>query len=283
MARVVGEADGYRFVLAQANGRYDQESYIWLPSVTRIIKRILHSEALSRWKYTVTRDNVSGLLSTLLKEYEGQDAAFREMIEEVFCDYETLEEFLKQNQARPDDVASDAAESRGRPAHDFLEALARAQQESTEGADVLAKKVYNRDSSWMHAIAGWWLTTQPVVEASEKVVWTLEPHGGYAGTLDLVWKHGPVGPRTLTDLKTRGLDGQAYESDEAQGNAYGIALKAMGGPKVDRRSILVAREDGTYVEHLITQPDKVFLNLLEIHSLLYKKGGTGPKVVGQGK
>ena len=72
----------------------------------------------------------------------------------------------------------------------------------------------------------------------------------------------------LMDLKTRKEGARVYTSDEVQVGAYEMAWTRMNRRTVDRRTVLVAREDGTWDEVEATTPPAVFIHLLAVYSIL---------------
>lgn len=272
MPRIVGDSKFYTFYLKQGNGRYSQDISISLPSVTSIIGSVYAAPALQRWNYTQTRDNIAGAVATNLEIF-GEDGLMELL--ETLSDGDLLEEWLKGNKLRPQDVSKEAME-RGSKEHEYLASLGNTYLvEGPEAAADLAERLLSNKSSsgYGRAIADWWVARFPRVVASEHTVFALEPHGGYAGSLDLVYETGdaPVPQRVLCDLKTRKAGAEAYTSDEIQVGAYELAWVAQTGQAINRRTILVAREDATWDEYPATTPPEVFLHLLAIASLV--KGG----------
>lgn len=187
---------------------------------------------------------------------------------EIIEDADVLEEWLKLNKMRPEDLSREGME-RGSREHETLEGLARTA--FTEGLESAAEKAgrlrENKASTpWTRAIAEWWLTRLPQPLAAEQVVYQLEPHGGFAGSLDLVYE-GEDG-RTLMDLKTRKEGAEVYDSDRIQVAAYELAWTQNTGRPVDNKTILVARADGSWVEEESDVPGSVFLHLLAVAKIL---------------
>jgi len=273
MPRLVGDSKFYTFHLRQGNGRYSQDFTISLPSVTSIIHSVFAAPALQRWNYSQTRDSIAGL-AAVSKGFDAENGlSLIEMIE----DGDVLEEWLALNKMRPEDISREAME-RGSREHETLEGLARtALAEGPEAAAEQASKLGTNGASspWAYATADWWLTRLPRVVASEQVVYQLEPHGGFAGSLDLVYEvpRAPIvgTKRVLMDLKSRKEGAGIYDSDEIQVSAYELAWTQNSGLPVDEKSILVVREDGTWIEEEATVPAKVFLNLLEVARILDRR------------
>lgn len=280
MGRIVGDSKFYTFHLKQGNGRYSQDFTISLPSVTSIIHKTFAAPALQRWNYSQTRDSIAGLAAVS----KGFDAENSLSLIEIVEDADLLEEWLTLNHMRPEDISREAME-RGTREHETLGSLAAlAHSEGPEAAAELASKLGQNSASspWAYAIADWWLTRLPIVIATEAVVYQLEPHGGFAGSLDLVYEtdvHTSDNPeydhivrkRVLTDLKTRKEGAQAYDSDEIQVAAYELAWTQNSGVPVDEKSILVARADGTWDEYPSDVPSSVFLHLLAIAKTLDRR------------
>jgi hypothetical protein len=270
VARIVGDADGYTFYLKQANGRYNQEAAIFLPSVTKVIKGTLASQALLYWNYSQTRDNIAGAIDHYAKQ---EDLPLEEFFD-TFGDADNLEEYLKENRLRPTDVRDDAGE-RGRSADDLLNALADCQIADRSDEDLAGCTLDNDDATpWQRGVATWWLERQPVVVDSQRVVFSLEPHGGYAGSLDLLYSDEDG--LCLMDLKTRKEGSrwleQPYESEEIQVAAYDAAWTRMFGRSVDRRSILIVGAEGQYTEAPAVMPPAAFFHLLAVYQMIKARG-----------
>lgn len=269
MGRAAGSGTHYEFTLRNnSTGRYDRSRTIALPSVTTIIKQTLAAPALIAWTYRETRDIIASALSMVQDVASDEDGM---SIMDIFTDADVLEEFLKENKLRPDDQV-EAGGDLGTEGHDFMEQLAKAYLEVDEDAArrIAELIVLSHEQGHKLAIAKWWLERNPMVLASEAMVFSLRH--GYAGTLDLVWKNSD-GEVVLTDLKNRKEGRGAYESDDIQTGAYKIAWQEMFGEVVNMRTVLVARADGTWVEEASTIDETVFLHLLEVWKGIKTKGG----------
>lgn len=271
MPRVAGSNTHYKFILQDANtGRSVSGISIELPSVTSIIGATLAKPMLVGWAYRVTRDNISGMVSELEKA-----EVPRTDIMEVLTDGDMLDEYLKENKLRPDDIKEDAAE-RGRAGHATLERLGTIYLDEAGGggyerAHEHAQSVLDSGgaSGWDKAIAAWWQEENPEIIMSEAILYSLDHQ--FIGTVDLVWKD-KNGIVAVTDLKTRELGKDIYESDYIQSAAYGIAYAERTGGEADYTSVLMAYPDGTYVERSASFDAKAaFLGLLATYRAMKVK------------
>lgn len=268
MPSAAGDASVYEFVLRDSRtGRYDRERSIKLDRVTTVISRTLAKPQLYDWYYRETRDAISGLASVV-----GDHEDFLD----VMTDAQMLDEYLKENKLRPEDTVDRRAEE-GTKHHGFLQTLAdySLDPECPDGyveglchktlANVRSKPSYNE------AIAAWWLQSERHIVSSEETLFSLQH--GFAGTVDLVWK--PTAESdilVITDLKTRGADKVAYESDFIQTGAYAVAYREMYGADLHiTRSVLVAREDGSFTEYEATVDETAFLDLLSAYRKLRRR------------
>jgi len=261
MPRLAGDNSHYTFVLRNDNnGRYVSDVTIALPSVTTIIGKTLAKPALVGWTYRETRDYISGAVSTLVDL--GTDPAD---IVDCLADSDWLEEYLKSNRLRPQDTTKDAME-RGHIGHALLEHLGSAYlEEDEETAQKVAQEALNSETSsgWDKGIAAWWLDRNPRVVASEKVLVSLKH--GFCGSVDLIWRNDKE-QLIVTDLKTRGVGKGVYESDHIQCGAYKLAWEEQTSEWVDRTTVLVAREDGSWSEEESPYDPDVFVHLVEIYN-----------------
>lgn len=277
MSRIVGDSKSYDFFLKQANGRYNQEISISLPSVTSVLS-LFAKPSLMKWHSSQTIDSVSGIVAQLRSTPDVTDAQILDEID----DAETLRELLKENKARPEDI-SRAAMERGTTTHDFFERLMSftlPEPADWDAAIDLCNKVKENplSSGHMVGVADWFLERLPRAIAVEYPVYRLEPFGGFMGTLDGVYSwvdrepsgaggQGRSGVR-LVDLKTGKDTREVYVTDEVQVGAYEDAWVSMGYDRPDERTILLVKENGTWEEHVVhTSPD-IFYHLLGIHQLL---------------
>lgn len=262
MGRAAGDGSHYTWVLRDlSTGKYDQSCTIALPSVTTIIGKILAKPALIGWTYRETRDAISGTVSTLL-EAESEHPTIRDDLLDLLSDPEMLEEYLKENGLRPEDQTK-TAQARGKAAHATLERLANiALSDDDAAADALASRLLEKRTStpYDRASAAWWVDRQPSVVATEARLMSLTWR--YAGSTDLVWRDND-GNLVLTDLKSRKAGQPSWESDHIQVAAYAIAWEEMGNPPIDRETVLVVREDGTWDEYESAVDNRgIFLDLL---------------------
>ena len=256
MPRAAGSKPGYTFVLRNENtGRYMKDVTIWLPSSTTIIKQTLAAPALVGWAYRTTRDNIAGLVDTLALMPDLR----AEQIVDMLADADWLDEYLKENQLRPDDVRDEKAEV-GSGTHGILEELCR---NTRDKAEELATQYLDSAEGSVRAVAGWWLVNQPDVIESEKIL----PHHreGYCGTTDLVWRPKDTDRVRVTDLKSRRAGLYVYEGDQYQVDSYRLAWNATQEEQAYDGSVLLAFDDGTYKEEPVTLEEGAFLNLKVVY------------------
>lgn len=281
-----GRGDGvrtYEFVLKGGGGRYDQSARIVLPSVTGVISAVLARPQLMQWVYDATIDALGGGVSAAAERYNETDeadeglssGAFRDDLLDTFSDHELLDEWVRESGLHYERLADEAAE-RGKKAHAALAGLATCYAEhGQERALEEAARLTRSRNPFEQAVGTWWAECLPRPLLSEQVVVSLRH--GYAGRLDLVadlkrpgtsdWAYETA----LIDLKTRRADLGAYRSDEVQLGAYRIALEEMDDVQVSGqliKTVLLARDDGTYLEHRCWVPDEAFLHLLEAYKLM---------------
>jgi hypothetical protein len=287
MAGPAGNSDYYTlYAYDHSKNRVDKSVEIQLVRVTSVIKDTLAKGQLVDWAYRHTRDVVSGLVSTLIDG--GVDVS---EITDLLTDADWLEEYLKENQLRPDDIKEEAGEL-GTEKHALLEKLGKLALGNYEDEDMAyARSVLDKtEDGHEYAIAEWWVRNDPLVVASEKTLVSMKH--GFAGTVDLVWVTGEEpGRLTITDLKNRKADrlcgvnhkteaaalrchvGTPYESDFIQVGAYDIAWRE-GQPHMppDRRTVLVAKADGSYVEEESEYDSSIFLDLLSVWKKMREVG-----------
>lgn len=264
MARAAGSDSHYTFHLFNVStGKHDRKTVIRIPSVTTIIGEVLAKPMLVGWAYRTTRDHIAGALAVM--QANGFDT---DLILDTFTDGDMLEEYMKENKLRPDDIKSEAAD-RGTVAHALLERLATAYLEADEvAAERMAQRVLssNKASGWEQATAGWWLERYPRVVASEQKLISLKQ--GFIGTCDLIYTDDDD-LLTLTDLKSRKTDGYVYESDHIQCGAYTVAWDETNARHIDRTTVLVVREDGSWTEEeTVLDAPGIFLDLLSAYEKL---------------
>ncbi len=272
MPRAAGSDSHYTFHLFNVNtGKHDRQTVIRIPSVTTIIGETLAKPMLVGWAYRTTRDHIAGLVSVLMEDqglhYSDRMAAVIDML----TDADMLEEYLKENQLRPDDIKSEAAD-RGTIAHALLERLADAYLEADEvAAERIAKRTLasTKVSGWERAVADWWVQRYPRVVASEQKLISLKH--GFIGTCDLIYDSDEG--LTLTDLKSRKTQtrkvSDVYQSDHIQCGAYTIAWDETESRPIERTTVLVVREDGSWDEEAtLLDAEGIFLDLLSAYEKL---------------
>lgn len=261
MPRAAGNSSHYTFRLFnESTGKYETDCEIKLASVTTVIGAVLAKPQLVGWAYRQTTDSVAALVTELKGRGEEEDSEVLELL----SDAGMLDEYLRENKMRPDDMKFEASK-RGIRAHTYLENLAELSLTnatlalSQANRDCTARDPYNR------AIATWWSHNFPRVHSSELKLWSLEH--GFMGTTDLLW-YDNEGLLHCTDLKTRKAGGSVYDSDLIQGGAYKIAFEEMYGQEVDVVDVLLAREDGSYQCTPSTYAPDLFLMLLSTYNAL---------------
>ena len=271
MGRAAGDGSHYTWVLRDlSSGKYDQSSTISLPSVTTIIGRVLAKPALIPWTYRETRDAISGLVHLLMIDANNGEYTEHDVLE-LLADADELEAYLKENKLRPEDQKT-AAQNRGKAAHSMLEELGLLALENDDAAaDALAQRILEKTTytQFDKATASWWVDREPRVVASEHRLLSLTHR--YAGSTDLIWRDRDDA-LVLTDLKSRRAGQPAWESDHIQVGGYSIAWEEMGNPPIDRETVLVVREDGTWDEYESTVDNRgVFLSLLDVYAKLTRR------------
>ena len=255
--REAGSGTHYNFVLRnENNGRYVQDVVLSFPSTSTIVKQTLAAPQLVGWAYRTTRDTIIGLAGLL----ESGELDVMDFIE-TFADEADAETWLKENKLRPDDMRDERAEE-GTREHGTLEALAKLDYDDAMSK---AEKLVQSDNGRERAIADWWIVNGPEVVAAEKVLPC--PRFGFCGKVDLIW-YTEDRTKRVTDLKTRRVGLGVYDSDMYQVDGYYTAYN-LSGPEVPatERSVLLAYEDGTWKEELVTLPEGAFLRLKEVYDL----------------
>lgn len=248
------------------------------PRVTSVIKDTVAKPAVMKWMYTQTRDTISGLVNVLSGgDGVNKPLVTRGLLLDMLSDADMLEEYLAENELRPQDVM-EAQGVIGTERHELFETLGRLGLASPSRAWKRAEWILkNTNDGHERAIADWWLTRMPIVTASEV---RLPSHEHvYCGTCDLVWEND-LG-LTITDLKNRKADDpcvvahrtegaadrchvrHSYESDQIQVGAYEIAWNELNPrtPAV-RRTVLIAKADGRWTEDEVTLDSSIFLDYL---------------------
>lgn len=253
-------ADGTHYewrLYDKSANEYDESNVISLPSVTTIIHATLASPALVPWAYRTTVEGVGHLL----------DAYPDETTIDELQNYD-LDELLKENKLRPDDIR-DAGASRGTDAHAYLEYLAGLPH--AEALEVAEDYVKHGDDAFRLAICKWWCVARPIVVASEARLKSLRY--GFAGTVDLVWKQGKnLGPG-ITDLKTRKANSSSYRDDEAQIAGYTIMWNEENPDNQARwGSVLIAMDDGNFAENSARCSPETFISIKNVFDTLKGRG-----------
>jgi hypothetical protein len=255
MARAAGDSTHYEFVLRnKATGRFDDAYTIRLPSSTHVIGAVLAKQSLPGHVYRQTRDIIAGLVAVTLEHGLPMDEDLSLL--DILTDGDVLEEWLKENHLTDRAILKMHAE--------------RGTEQIRPGAsDRLVQQFLDGDDGWAYATADWWRTYKPRPVDSERLLPNVRE--GYAGTVDLVWRT-QTDLLEITDLKSRLADREVYESDEYQVDSYDLAYEANGLGRPDQRSVLVVREDGTYVysNRFIIERGE-FLDLLTVYRQITRK------------
>lgn len=269
MPRVAGDNPNYSFRLVDWEGNVQDDGFA-LPSVTTIIKGVIGipAGAMSWYGYRLALSGVAELL--------GEPEVVARMIDEPLP--EQLETLLKEKEIDPNHAVSKAGD-RGSAAHDVLEKLAAGDREGAERAADFEEKASG--TKYARAVISWWedkgfgqlQKEHPDHIASERRVWSLRH--GYAGSLDLGIYDPPGGTWGIWDLKTHkpasGFTkpgfGAAYISDLLQIEAYASAWSEMGLGDAFPAGVVIARENGKYLEDTrrLKSAASVFLALIDIY------------------
>lgn len=276
MGRAAGSSSHYEFVLRRATGRYDRNTTIRLPSVTHIIGDVVAKHNLPDWYANRMLDHISGLAGVMagMAHEEGGEKGWNIAAEwlDTLVDADMLKEYLKDNKMLVSDVVNEAAD-RGTAEHAMLEHLAKCfMEDGEEAAEGIARRALNRNetSNYAKAISAWWLDRYPHVVDAERVLYSLSM--GCAGTVDLVTR-GPNGEHCITDLKTRKAGADAYRSDEIQVDGYADMYEETTGVPIQHRTVLLAREDGTWDEYIVGVPRGTFRKVKEVYDIVRSAGG----------
>lgn len=250
------EAGDLPYYVVEIDGVYRK-----LPRVTHILKAVIAKPELVGWSYRYTRDAIAGMVSVLWEQCDDVDEVMH-----MLTDADWLEEYLSENRLRPDDYAKERSVEGG-DRHDFFERLGRASLEE-EGSDIpLAEWGLRQDDPFIRAISSWTLQERPVTIAAETRL--VSERGGYAGTVDRIAVRPTFdGEVVVTDLKTRRGNKPCsvahrtekaarechevwpYETDHIQTAPYLLMWNELSDevPVATRRTVLIARADGTFVE-----------------------------------
>lgn len=290
MPRLAGNDPGYRWELSPetlewvlidkntgeaTQWRFDQSPVLSLDSVTTILKETLGKPAgaMSWWGYRVA---LNGVADSLQADPDAIiDAA----------DASALEGLLKERGISPN-MSLDSASSRGTNAHTVLEVLADGNPQYAE--ELAAEEVDTAGTQYGYGVIAWWdtmiaphIANGEILEVvSERPVWSLRL--GYAGTLDLAihWRDWDW---EVTDLKThkpaagftKPGQGCAYISDVIQIGAYRRAWEELGLGKTTRQRVVIARENGKWLEDAREVEPGIFDHLLQVYRMkqTFERGG----------
>lgn len=253
--------DTYRFVqVGEDDQILEGGAVVEYPRVSKIVNRVVAKPELIGWAYWRTVDNISGLIDTAPSLGDLTTM-------QTLSDASTLDEWLRRNRMRPEDV-SGAAADRGQLAHDLLAGLA----EPPQGLDVEEFISYHRGrdlSPFEAGVLNWWEAAAPHVVMSERVVGCTRHAGGFFGRLDLVVDNYVASPKPLlVDLKTRGKD-EVYATDVLQLNLYAHAL-VDEGLDVDA-GVLVVTPAGAQMHPVELRPE-IVVPILVVDEFI-RKGG----------
>jgi hypothetical protein len=264
--RIAGDNPGYTFALLDQSGEERSSEYRFeLPSVTTILTEVLSipAGAMAWWGFRIAVRGVVELATALGAEHLPLDEA-------------ELEHELRAAGFDPGRSLSDAAD-RGRAAHQVLEYLALGARDQ---AEIAAAEEEARDGTrYGRAVIAWWdeRVTWDGWHA-EHPVWSLRH--GYAGTADLIaWTDDGV--LEVVDLKTHkpasGFTlpgrGPAYFKDLLQIRAYRLAWEEMTGATTTGQRVVVARENGAWLEDTREVSAETWLGVLHLYGLMQAFGG----------
>ncbi len=259
--RAAGDTPHYEYHLFnKATGEYEPTEKIVLPSVTTIIGKVLAKPGIPGWYAKKMAEGVAALVEHT--DFSESDLT----LEEILTDPEVLLEWLKENAVHPDDIRDELAEQ-GKEKHEILEGLCAL---PTDEQQAYAATLAAGDDPFASAIGKWWVKRKPIVTASEVRLRSLRH--GFAGTADLVYRAPVLGSRTLlgplcmTDLKNRGEGKGMYDSDDAQTGLYKVAWDEMHPDNpIAKRTVLLARDNGSFNEYQAVIPIDVCLKLLDLY------------------
>lgn len=261
MPRAAGDTPHYEYHLFnKATGEYEPKEKIVLPSVTTIIGAVLAKPGIPGWYAKKMAEGVAALVEH--SDFSDSDLD----LNDILTDPEILIEWMKENAVHPDDIRDELADQ-GKEKHEILELLCGLPtEEQMDAAAALA----DGDDPFAQAIGKWWVKRRPHVIASEVRLRSLR--WGFAGTADLVYQAPVLGSRTMlgpvcmTDLKNRSEGKGMYESDDAQTGLYKVAWDEMHPLKpIAKRTVLLARDNGSFNEYPATIPLDICLKLLDIY------------------
>jgi hypothetical protein len=259
MPRLAGDTPGYKFALIDKATNKPTSHEFELRSVTSIIENVV-AKPFGAGMWTGWRN----ALEDVAKEWNEAPGDTT-----GFSSADGLEERLKSKNLDPNKRLKGQAD-RGQTAHDVLEYLAKGRPDL--GTMVADKEAETQGTLYGQAVLDWWRDTgmdSSTRVQSELPVWSLSH--SYAGTLDL------LSDGCVTDLKTHkpaaGFTkrGAAYLSDIIQVRAYRTALSEMG-QSTTSNCILIARENGKYLEDTREVPEEFWFKVLELDRMILEGG-----------
>ena len=187
----------------------------------------------------------------------------------VFGETESLQRVLTERGKNPNQ-SLDVSRGRGEAAHTVLEMLALGQVEAAKKACLEEERIHG--TRYGYAVLAWWEShgTEGGGWLPEQPVFSLKH--GYAGTADLIGKKSAE----VVDLKThkpaagftKAGSGPAYLSDLIQLRAYRLAWESMGKVAPQANRIIIARENGKFLEDNREVPEALWLRCLELYKTL---------------
>jgi hypothetical protein len=264
MARLAGDERDYLWALIDRTTGQPTEHTHKLRSVTTIIGAVIPKPfgAGAWWGYRVGMEGVATLLDALSEMPRPATA-------------EGVEAVLK-GQGYDPNRSLESAGGRGTAAHNVLEALAAGDRKTAERR--AAFELDSEGTNYSSAVISWWDAqdwTERGDVVSERPVWSFRH--GYQGTLDLaILESVGVNGVEILDLKTHkpasGFTkpgfGPAYLSDLVQLRAYRIAWEEMGLGSTIGQRVIIARENGNWLEDRREVPAELWLQCLEMDRLL---------------
>lgn len=196
--------------------------------------------AASGWGAKMTREGIAALAAA-----DPEDTGW-------LLSPDSIYDALRDNRLRHTDKR-DGAATRGTNVHDVvLASLAKT------GTVPDLPNLSEEERGYARGLLGWWLDRDPVGVESELVVADLV--NGTAGRLDLICEID--GERTLVDLKT----GKALRtSAHVQAQGYAHMLEASGFEPVEAILLVLAREDGSWLECPCAASREDWLNAVAVY------------------
>lgn len=255
MPRIAGDHPSYSFRMMRHGPGGALVSTPWgfeLPSVTTIIKATIPKpfSAGAWYGYNMAVEAVA-------EEFANRGARAAD-----FRDPDLLKKRLSSSGRNPNQ-ALDLSRNRGFIAHDVLELLAQGEQDIAEGACHVEQELFG--TSYGFAVLSWWELNKGAKWKPEQPVFSLVHR--YAGTADLISATEIVDLKTHNPAKgfTKPGQGPAYLSDLIQLRAYRTAWEEMSGQSVTKNRILIARENGKFLEDEREVPESLWLKCLEMY------------------